>query len=150
MKKTIKRKVAGFTTIECCLLIPILLMLYSFIVYIGLFQYNRCVLQTNLYLLGLKGKEFSASSSDEYMKQLQDYEKSLYNEKYLLLNNLQIVYCTSKKEKSIKSNASMENPLYTLGVGDRDWVIEAECTVNNINPASVLFLCKHASNILEK
>ncbi len=70
-------------TIETSLLIPVLLFVYSFLVYIGLFQYNQCLLQSNTYILGL------------------DTDAQIYSEKYLLaeeIENFQVYYETNDTE----------------------------------------------------
>ncbi len=145
-----KRGIGGFVTIEYTLLLPVLLIVYTFLIGIGLYQYNQCLLDTNVYLLAGKGADLYGISSDEQVKRLQQLEGRLYYDKYFLAENIATMYQIRGNHITISGSAEMSNPLAAFQIGEEKWQLYTECTVNLINPAETLRLCKAVYSILEK
>lgn len=144
MKKGLSVRSDAFVTIEYSLLMPVLLCMYTFLVYIGLFQYNRCLQQTNTFILGIEKEE------QVELGALKQKEEQLYHEKYLLLDKLETTYCLKGTYGVLQSNAVMANPFACIGVGEENWVLQAECRVNNLSPAEMIRLCKTAGELLKE
>lgn len=145
-----KKYVGGFITIEYTLLIPVLLVLYTFLVCIGLYQYNQCVLRTNIFLLGVEGSELAGEDAAAKITALKEIEQQLYYDKYILTENLQSSYAARGNHIEIIGSGTMFNSLAGWGIGEENWNLKASCEVNAVNAAEVLHMCKTAYNIVQK
>lgn len=148
--KRYKKHVNGFITIEYTLLIPLLLMLYTFLVCMGLYQYNQCVLRTNIYLLGVESLELADEDATAKITALKKIEKQLYYDKYILTENLQTVYSARGNHIAISGSGTMFNSLAEWGIGEENWYLEASCAVNTVNAAEIMRLCKTVYNIAQE
>ena len=79
-----EKKIGAFVTIEYSLLFPLIFMLFSFLVYIGIYLYNRCIFQSNIYIMAIE----AARIDEENQKiPLQEFSKN----KYLLRHMVNVV-----------------------------------------------------------
>ena len=143
-----KQTVGAFVTIEYTLLIPVLLFLYTFLIYMGLFLHNRCVLQANAYLLGVEGSHLTVTDPAEKVARLQEKERQLYH-KYILAEELSCTYQVRGNYIYISSNGQMVNPFSLAGIGADIWSLNADCQTITISPADTLRLCKAGRNFLK-
>ena len=140
-----KKTVGAFVTIEYTLLIPVLLLLYTCLIYMGLFLQNRCVLQANVYMLGVEASRFTATDPAEKVARLQEKEGQLYH-KYILAEELYNTYQIRGNFIYIRSNGQMANPFSVTGIGADTWNLSAECQSTTISPVDTLRLCKAGRN----
>lgn len=140
--KKMNKEVGGFVTIEYTLLIPVLLVLYTFLVCIGLYQYNQCILRTNIYILGTEAAQLMNMEASSKVARLQEIENNLYYDKYLLAEELQTTYSVRGNHIEISGCGKMTNPFAVLELGEDDWELNASCTVEAINSTEFLRLCK--------
>ena len=59
------KKDNAFVTVEYSLLLPILFLIYAVLIYVGIYQYNECLLQNDAFLYAIEGEE--APYSDKYI-----------------------------------------------------------------------------------
>lgn len=59
LRKNKSIKMYGFLTIEASLLIPLILGIYLFLLFTSFYLYNECVLQQDIYVIGLRGSRFT-------------------------------------------------------------------------------------------
>lgn len=144
-----KKKLDAFVTIEYTLLLPVFMMLYTVLIYIALFLYNQCVLQTNVYLLGMEGACFTARNATQTIDWLQNKEKHLYNQKYLLAEGLEMRYRVQGNQIEITGSGHMPNPLSAVGLGEEMWDLNAYSKATVISPVNILRLCEKARELLQ-
>lgn len=138
----VSKQVKGFITVEFSLLIIIIFIVYSFLISIGVYMYNQCVLQTNGGLLAVEGISMLAKDSDEKMSVLRQKESHLYREKYIFVEEPEITYSVSGNEVVIQGEGRVENPTALWGIGDEEWSFQTKWEVDTINPKNTLRLCK--------
>lgn len=138
-----KKEIAAFITVEYTLLLPILIMMYGFLIYMGLFMYNRCILQTNAYLLNTESVE---SIEKNGILKIQEIEE----QKILLAENVSFQIGMQQGKMHIKGAASMSNPFYKAGIGKEYWELSVYSESDVINPVNILRLCKAATRALGK
>ncbi|MBQ8815842.1 MAG: hypothetical protein IJZ84_01000 [Lachnospiraceae bacterium] len=144
-----KKYAEAFITVEYTLLISGVIILYGFIISIGLFMYNECILQTNVCILALEGMHTAALDAAQKAAYLQQKEKELYGEKYLFTEELTTIYDIEGEKVCIEGRGYMNNPINIWGIGQEKWNIYASQQVTAINPADVLRLCKRLLIIKE-
>ena len=114
------RKVSGFVTIEYGLLIPLLYMLYTFLIYVAIYQYNQCLLQTDSCFVAL------------------GQQTIVYENKYLLAEDIQIDYTHKGNELYVKGKGSMSSPLFFIGIGEKNWYLQSEVEAEVYAPTKIL------------
>ena len=152
-KKTLiceKMMVDAFVSIEYTLLVPVLFVLYAFLICIGIYQYNQCILQTNMYLLGIESTRFTDETHQNQIDKLQEIEKNLYYDKYLGVFDIETIYSIKRNQLELTGLGKINNILSKFGVGEQEWKIRASCKVDMINPVETVKLCKTAYRIYQK
>lgn len=149
LRNKVKKEADGFITIEYTLLIPVLLVLYTFLVCIGLYQYNQCILRTNIYILGTEGSQLMNEEASSRVAMIQEMEELLYYDKYLLAEELQTAYSVSGNHIEICGSGKMTNPFAVWGLGETSWELKASCKLELISSARTLQLCKAIRNTLQ-
>lgn len=138
----IMKKVEAFVTIEYTLLLPVLLMLYTSLIYIGLYQYNQCIMQNNTCLLALEGCCIYDLTQEELSESLSYLEKELNADKYILGENIKTQYEIKRGKLRIFSQGELANPLSKMGLGESQWELRGECEVSCVQPTQFLRLSK--------
>ncbi len=148
---TMKNKeLEAFVTIEYTLLIPVLLLLYTSLIGMGIYLHNRCVLQTNTFLLAVEAARIDFQEGALEGGLLQGKAEQLYNNKYLLAVDLENTLRMVGNNIEITSSGQMVNPLSLIGIGKQMWNFSAESKVNVISPVNTLRLCKKVGRVLRK
>ncbi len=137
-----KKYAGAFVTVEYTLLITVIFMIYSFIIGIGVYMYNECIMGSNVRILALEGMNMSSLENKQKIVSLQKKESELYNEKYLFVEQMATNYSINGDRIIIKGQVFMDNPIAILGVGAEKWTLQDSCEVTAINPAFILRLCK--------
>lgn len=149
MRKLWNMQADAFITIEYTLLLPVLLLLYTFLIYIGIYQYDQCILQTNMYLLGSKGTALYTENPEEKVQSLQEKERQLYYDKYLLAEQLQTAYSVKGNRIQLNGSGKVFHPLSVFGLGGTYWELHAKSEVTAVSGANILRLCKQAKNLIK-
>ena len=126
------KKADAFISIEYSLLIPGILAVFAIIIYMGLYLYNQCILQTNVYLLAVEGSEMSAE-----------------NNKYILAENIQTLYGLRGDDITIKGSGTMTNPFSIFGMGNEKWNLRAEGEIEGYPLGEKMRLIKKALKVLK-
>lgn len=149
MRKLWNIQADAFITIEYTLLLPVLLLLYTFLIYIGIYQYDQCILQTNMYLLGSKGTALYTENPEEKVQSLQEKERQLYYDKYLLAEQLQTAYSVKGNRIQLNGSGKVFHPLSVFGLGGTYWELHAKSEATAVSGANILRLCKQAKNLIK-
>lgn len=144
-----EKKVKAFVTIEYSLLLPVLLLVFTFLVYIGVYLHNQCVIQTNMYILAVEGARLSANDTSRRISLLQEQEKKLYKDKCILTENIQTTYKVEGNKLIISGSGQMINLFWKLGMGEDFWQLSAESSVCINNSWNTLMLLKKACGLIE-
>ena len=147
--KVFKQNMKGFITIEYALLLPVLLVVYTFLITIAIYQYNECLLITNLYLIGNQRMELARQEGEGQIDLLEGKRARLYDEKYILVEDMQTKYSVKGNHIEIIGTGKMTNPLASVGVGEEAWEIYAKCEQNVLDATIVLHLYKNIRNQLQ-
>lgn len=132
----------AFVSIEYTLLIPVLFVLYGFLIGIGIYQYNQCILQTNMYILGIVATEFSTETPQNQIEKLQEIETQLYYDKYFGGFDIRTVYSLKGSQLEVTGFGNINNISNIFGVGQNKWEIRASCKVDMMNSVDTLRLWK--------
>lgn len=80
-----KRKNAYFT-VEAAMVMPIVVFVIVWLLYLALFQYNRCLMEQDVGWLALKGCSLQETDKDALMQKLWYYADQTEDDKYVMWN----------------------------------------------------------------
>lgn len=66
------KKVDGFVTVEYALLLPVLYVIYAFIIYVTVYQYHICLEKNDKYVCAVEEKNYSPQNILYICKELND------------------------------------------------------------------------------
>ena len=142
------RAIDGFVTIEYTFLIPVLMVVFIFVVYMGLYQYNQCLLRTNMYILGCEGARLCDEDASSKIRKLQGIEKNMYYDKYLFVEDMKTAHFVKGTHVELQGSGKMSNPLATLGIGGSYWELKASCEADAVNGVEILRLHKVSQKMI--
>lgn len=128
MKKIVKGQVFAYMAVEAACIVPIMLGVVIFVIYLMFFAYNRCLLEQDVALCSMtQGEMPGGRETDRYLA--------------WQMNEL----CVSRSVGTIRANGSgyIEVP-FIFGNSRLDslWKIEAEASRLDVLPADWLRLCR--------
>ena len=133
----------GLFTVEATMLFPIVLFVLSFLVYLGFYQYNRCIVEESLRYVMIREKELSRATEEEY----EGVSKDLFVE---ILDKHYLIGCEGKTACKM-DGLSMElvydgtMPVPWLEIGDSAvngmWQFTVKGEVEKWDPVSFIRLC---------
>lgn len=132
-----KRDIEAFVSVEYSLLLPAILLLYCFLICIGVFLHNQCVLQTNMYILSIEGAEVNVEGQ-AVIDDLRDKEQKLSKSKYILMEGKEINYSIRGNRLVITADAEMDNIFRKFGIGNGNWKFYAESEAWVYSPGVML------------
>lgn len=144
------KKADGFVTVEYSLLVTCLFVVYAFLCSITLFLYNRCVLQSNMYLLAVEGAACQAASPEKTMQYMQKKAAEADWQKYVLVENMQVTVQARGSRVRVQGSGQLANPLAAFGLGKEKWELYAESEATVQSPATTLRLLKKACRLLQE
>lgn len=137
-----KRENAYFT-VEAALVFPMVLAAMMMIVYLFLFQYNRCLLEQDISLLALYAVTTEASDEEA---SLQNRIGEIYLDKYVLwkMREQDISVALKGGAAQAQGVGGMNLPLpgVALFAGEKTEYVQYECTLTRTEPVAVMRLSK--------
>lgn len=146
----LKRNIDAFITVECSLLLTVILMVYAFLIGIGIFLYHQCILQSDIGILAVEGASMAGYDVQTVVKELQKVESRLYKEKYYMAEIPKIKISVSDSIIYMEGNGKVNSPVFAYGIGNAEWKIYSECTIQRNNPKKTIRLCKRVITLGEK
>lgn len=73
----------AYLTLEAALVLPLVMGIILFLIYLGFFQYDRCLLEQDVGSLALKGCSFVQEDQEKLAEELGRAAAELYLEKYI-------------------------------------------------------------------
>lgn len=145
-----RRQYNGYFTVEAALMIPLILILYLFIIYMAFFQYDRCLLTQEMYVLALRGsREIYGNYQTVYHKVRKEQEDQ-YIEKYVAMEFQQSDISVSKQKVTVQQKGGLKNPFWnTEGKFPEIWEVSAKRSSRRIRPAVVIRECRRAERAAE-
>lgn len=136
------RKQNGYMTLEASLIMPFVLYICLFIIYIGFFLYDRCIFMQDCYRIALRGSSVYRDNNQDVYNAAYAYLNKITPGKYIT-NNYEF---NISVEKEITVNASGEyiKPLLKMlwMEGNKTWTINSEEESKCINPTIIIRLCR--------
>lgn len=129
----------GYMTIEAAFIIPFAVMGIVFIIYIGFYLYDVCIIRQISYIAALRASEqidFTKGELEKYArKQLEELKKN----RLLIIQNWEEKIDVNIKRIRINISAEVSMPFrFTLFEKLGMWEIKSNVQAIRVNPAGVI------------
>lgn len=138
-----KRKIGGYFTVEAVLVLPIAIMIIVMVIYLMIFQYNRCLMEHDMGILALRGTALQAEDAQERIEKLRVQADLLYKEKYVAWDMGDISLKWEKGTVCVECEGQLQFP-FSGGVNgsDRIWKSTAVVESHMTSPVSFIRNCR--------
>ncbi len=127
-------KVRGYLTIEASLIVPLVLLVISFMFYCTYHLYHKCVLAQDVYIVAFRGSAVHDQDSTEIREALEQEAVRQFGNKYFskhrMLGQAQVSQDTISLEASVTTKTSWMSDL----LSDQRWTIRMKREAYMIRP----------------
>ena len=133
----------GYFTVEAAMVFPVALGTVLFIVYMLIFQYDRCLLEQDMGALALWGSRVRAESSAELRSLIQKQTNEIYKDKYAVWKMLVLDVKLEHNRFTATGKGQLAFPVPGMNFWNREnvWTAEAEYGFWRILPTDCVRLC---------
>ena len=142
------KSVNAYFTVEAALVLPVVMGTILFVIYMLLFQYDRCLLEQDLGGMVLWGSRLEESDREELEKKVQERISGMYQEKYAAWNMTALEASLEKNKFSARGAGQVAFPLpgwNFWGAGNL-WRTRADYTASRLSPVTFIRLCRKVKN----
>lgn len=150
--KKVQGKENAYLTVEACIIMPIVFYTIIFLIYVGFYNYNKCVLQQDIFRMLLRGNQDKFSSNEEVAQKIKEEDAKWYYDKYVLCRWEDKLIEVSHGEIRIRQQAAMETstPVLIKWLGREWWKVDCDFTCTRIRPTNIIRDCRKLERIVER
>lgn len=142
----------AYFTLEACLIMPFVFGVIIFIMYVGFYSYDKCLLRQDTYRLLIRGCQIKNASNEDVMKRIKEEESKWYYDKYVMCvwadKRISVEYNSIDISGGCVLNVS--NPFADRLGTEKTWDINIEAEVARIHPIDTIRSCRKIESLLDK
>ena len=133
----------AYFTVEAALVLPIVIAALLFVIYMMLFQYDRCLLEQDMGAIALWGALVDASDAEDMERKTQGRLGELYREKYVAWKITQLEAILDGNKFRVKGAGQLTFPVaeWNIWSAENVWGTEADYSYNRMSPVDFIRLC---------
>lgn len=130
----------AYFTVEAALLFPFVIAVIVLVIYLWLYQYDRCLMEQDAGILALRGSTCGISDKEELMQWLEGEKQKIEEDKYLNWTTENMEMKLEKDILKVKSTGQLNYPFGNISFwsGGNSW--KTEVTYKNKLVRPVLFV----------
>ncbi len=125
------------------MIFPLFLMMCIFLVYLGMYQYNRCVAQQSIYYTLVRGKELSHAAEEEYEKIVNNFCEEILSKQYLIITGETVVCQTDNGKLNLEYVGDMSVPWLDIAsdISEEQWKVRIRGEGERWKPVAFIRFC---------
>ncbi len=146
------KRLDAYMTVEAALVFPIVMGSILFVIYMMVFQYDRCLLEQDTGAIALWGSLAEAADTAELESKIQERMYELYRDKYVMWRFQTLEASLEKNRFFVNGEGKLSFPFAGLnywGAGNT-WSVQAEYGYNRLEPVTFIRICRKARKAVEK
>lgn len=146
------KRLDAYMTVEVALVFPMVMGSILFVIYMMLFQYDRCLLEQDTGAIALWGSLVEAADTAEMESKIQERMSEMYRDKYMMWRFQTLDAALDKNRFSVNSAGQLSFPFAGLnywGSGNT-WSVQAGYGYNRLEPVTFIRICRKARKAVEK
>ena len=137
------KKENGYFTVEAALVFPMAISVILFVIYMMLFQYDRCLLEQDLGAMALWGSRAEATDGVSLEDKIRQRVTSMYMDKYAAWKVTVLDTSLEKNRFSAKGAGKLTFPVPGWNFWSKEdvWSANAEYSYTRLSPVTFVRLC---------
>ncbi len=127
----------AYFTVEAAMVLPIILGVTLLVMYLGFFQYDRCLMEQDIGALALKGCSLDDDNKEKLLQKLDEYAVKLNREKYIAWNHDEVVIKLSGNKVTVSGGGELMFPYANGAIGEK-WHSAVVYTNQRIDPVNYI------------
>ncbi len=146
------REKNAYFTVEAALVIPVVISVMLFVIYMLLFQYNRCLLEQDMGALTLWGSSMEGDDAAALEEKTRERMHGIYMDKYVVWEITELKAELQKNKFMVKGAGQLIFPFpgWNFWSAENVWGAEAEYSGERLSPVTFIRLCRGIQNGLKE
>lgn len=129
----------AYMTLEASLVIPFVIGGIIFILYLGFYLYNACVIKQVACVAALRGSQLQKATTEEVEAYVQQQLENLLENQMLAEENIDKEIRVSAGKVKVRINSEMKMPLAEWISSETNlWSIESKAEASRLNPVDII------------
>ncbi len=132
-----RRRVAGYLTVEAALVLPVALLVICLVIYLGIYQYDRCIAQQDVQIAVLRASGMIGATTQEARIRMED---ALRAESEEMIG--QTTWSVQTDADLFSVSVQAKGGLVTIGPQARivgsSWGFTAQSSAGRFHPTAIL------------
>ena len=107
MYKMFFKRLKGYFTVEASMIVPLVIVLIAFILYLTFYLYDRCIVTQDAYILAFRGTLCCGEDSTEIEQLVRSQSVGQYGSKYIGTNPLESRIRVDSKKVEVEVTGRM-------------------------------------------
>lgn len=139
-----KNRENAYFTVEAALVVPIVISTMLFVIYMLLFQYNRCLLEQDLGAMMIWGSSAEIQNEKLFEEKMKERMQQMYREKYAAWEITTLNMSLQQNNFTVKGDGQLTFPLSGWNFWSREniWSTGTEYSCRRLSPVSFIRLCR--------
>lgn len=133
----------AYFTVEAALVLPVVIAVLLFVIYMMLFQYDRCLLEQDLGGIALWGALVDASDAEDLAQKTRERLREMYRDKYVAwkITKLDAGLDGNKFHANGAGQLTFPVPKWNIWSSGNVWGTEADYSYSRMSPVTFIRLC---------
>lgn len=133
----------AYFTVEAALVLPVVIGVILFVIYMMLFQYNRCLLEQDIGAIALWGSLLETTQTEELEQKVQERIAGVYKEKYVAWRITQLHASLDRNRFCVEGAGQLTFPVpgWNFWNTDNIWETTASYGYSRLSPVTFIRLC---------
>ncbi len=141
----------AYLTVEAALVLPMFIGMILFIIYMLLFQYDRCLMEQDLGAMALWGGSAEESDTKTLEEMARERMSAFYRDKYCAWRFTDLELLLKKNHFTAKGSGQLAFPVPGLNYWSNSniWSTEALYEYRRLSPVTFIRLCRGLINLVQ-
>lgn len=142
-----KKKVKGYMTVEAGFIIPWVIFLFVFLIYVSFYLYDKCVLFQDAYTVCFRGS--IQKEEDGALTYINAHMREQFGSKYFGTGGVQGNVRKEGQEVVVSGACSVKVPFghFLTMAGKDGWQIQTEAKARIMNPTKMIRRCRKVERL---
>lgn len=133
----------AYFTVEAALVLPVVIAVILFVIYMMLFQYDRCLLEQDLGAIALWGTLVDAPGAEDMAQKIRERLDAMYRDKYVAweITRLDVVLDGNKFHVNGAGQLTFPVPKWNFWSSANVWGTDADYSYSRLEPVNFIRLC---------
>lgn len=142
----------AYFSLEACIIMPLVFYSIIFLMYVGFYQYDKCILQQDVFRMLIRGSQTKFLSNEELAQKMKEEDAQWYYDKYVLCSwndkKIEVGYGEICIKQQAVLNASV--PIIMEWTGMEFWDMSMNFSSTRIHPVKTIRSCRKLEKLAER